>query len=34
MMCNDVGMFNFIDINEDIKVGDGNFIKAIKMSSK
>jgi hypothetical protein len=25
--CNDVGMFNCVDINEDIKVGYGNFIK-------
>jgi hypothetical protein len=34
MTCNDIGMFNCIDINEDIKVGDGNYIKAIKMGSK
>jgi hypothetical protein len=32
--CNDVGILNGIDINVDIKVGDGNFIKAIKMGSK
>jgi hypothetical protein len=34
MACNDTGMFNCIDIHEDIKVGDGNQIKAIKMGSK
>jgi hypothetical protein len=30
MTCNDTGMLNCIDINEHIKVGDGNYIKAIK----
>jgi hypothetical protein len=34
MTCNDVTMITCIDINEDIKVGYGNFIKAIKMGSK
>jgi hypothetical protein len=34
MTCNDIGMFNCIDIKEVIKVGDGNYIKAIKMGSK
>jgi hypothetical protein len=35
MTCNDIGMCNCIDINEDIKVGDGKYIKqAIKMGSK
>jgi hypothetical protein len=34
MTCNDTGMFNRMDFNEDIKVGDGNYIKAIKMGSK
>jgi hypothetical protein len=34
MTCSDVGMLNFIDINEDIKVDDGNFIKAINMGTK
>jgi hypothetical protein len=34
MTCDDNGMFNCKDINENIKVGDGNFIKATKMGSK
>jgi hypothetical protein len=28
------GMFNCANINKDIKVGDGNIIKATKMGSK
>jgi hypothetical protein len=34
LTCSDEGMFNCVEINEDIKVGDGNFIKATKMGSK
>jgi hypothetical protein len=34
MTCSDDGMFNCVEINEDIKVGDGNFIKATKMGSR
>jgi gag-polypeptide of LTR copia-type/Zinc knuckle len=34
MTCNPAGMFNCVDINEDIKVGDGNYIKATKMGCK
>jgi hypothetical protein len=33
MTCSDQGMFNWKDINEDIKVGDGKSIKAKKMGS-
>jgi hypothetical protein len=34
MTCNDDGMFNCVNINKTIKVGDGNFIKAIFMGNK
>jgi hypothetical protein len=34
MTCSDEGMFNCKILNEDIKVGDGNLIKATKMGSK
>jgi hypothetical protein len=34
MTCSDEGMFNCKTIHEDIKVGDGNLIKAMKKGSK
>jgi hypothetical protein len=34
MTCSEEGMFNCKILNEDIKVGDGNVIKATKMGSK
>jgi hypothetical protein len=34
MTCSDEGMYNCAGIKEDIKVGDGNFIKATKMDEK
>jgi hypothetical protein len=34
MTCSDEGMLNCKKINEDIKVGDGNLIKATKKGSK
>jgi hypothetical protein len=34
MTCSDEGMYNCAGIKEDIKVGDGNFVKATKMGEK
>jgi hypothetical protein len=34
MTCRPEGMFECVDIDEDIKVGDGKYIKATKVGHK
>jgi hypothetical protein len=34
MTCSEEGLYNCVEIKEEIKVGDGNYIKATKMGEK